>query len=150
MLNVIFTISIMGLGLFASFSVMHFIATPENKKQFYFREITFIILFLTVITSGLVLDSFDSKAQKNVEIEMTEIAEIYSQDIKNTYIITTKDNNVYTIKTDEVYKGDSNYIIKKRHTNVTDKFKFWADIDEYTYSIVVTDTNIQTLPNLTK
>lgn len=149
MLNLILFIVTVSLLGFGGWSVLYFITETNSKKKFFFRCITFIVLFIIFGISASNLDRLETKANKNVELEIVEISKIYRQNSINTYIVTTKDNNIYTIKSTDVYKGDSNYIVKKHHTNVTDKFKFWDDIDEYTYSIVVTDTNIQTLPNLT-
>lgn len=148
LLSIIGSFIVIGVVGFAGYATIQFITEANTKKQSWIRFITFLLL-LVMLLVVVGINTTTSKANKDVELETVGITEIYRQD-DNKYIITTEDNKIYTIETNAVYKGDSNYIVKKHYPNVAKLSKFWFEFDEYKYSIVVTDTNIQTLPNLTK
>lgn len=148
LLSIIGSFIVIGVGGFAGYATIHFITEANTKKQSWIRFITFLLLLIMLLVVVAINTTTTLKANKDVELETVGITEIYRQ-YGNNYIITTEDNKIYTIETDTVYKGDSNYIVKKHYPNVAKLSKLWFEFNEYTYSIVVTDTNIQTLPNLT-
>lgn len=148
MFDIIIIITALAFMVFVTFSIFDYIVNTDTKKQGGVRGITLILISAMLLTLSIISDINLKKVNKDVELETVGITEIYRQE-DNKYIITTEDNKIYTIETDAVYRGDSNYIVKKHYPNVAKLSKFWFEFDEYKYSIVVTDTNIQTLPNLT-
>lgn len=148
LLNIFILILTLVLVCFASASVVYYIIESKTLKGCITKIVLFYLSFILLNVAASHYDNCLAKANKDVEIETIQIAEIYRQN-DNNFVIETEDGRIYTITTNEVYTGDSNYIIKKHHKNVAKFSKLWSgDIDEYTYSLVVTDTNISKTPEL--
>lgn len=136
------------LVCFCSASVMYYIIESKTLKGCIAKFVWYFLSLILLFIATNYYNNCLAKANKDVEIETIQIAEIYRQNDDN-FVTKTEDGKIYAITTKEVYTGDSNYIIKKHHKNVAKFSKLWSgDIDEYTYSLVVTDTNIPKTPEL--
>ena len=89
--------------------------------------------------------------KNNSHVTTIEIKEIYRCDnISNSsnFIIKDKMGKVYKITANNIYQGDSNYVICYTYPNITNKVAFWLAEGKTQYDIVIKDVNVKMLPGL--
>lgn len=107
-----------------------------------------IITVIILVFSAFVTFPIYNKATNEAEISNVEITEIYKNS-ENEYCVKLNQSDVlFKVKVTEVYKGDSNYLIRYYHPNMSKVHEFLFEKEKTEYVLVVTDLNIPVLSTI--
>lgn len=137
------------LGILVIWGLYAIIVLIKQSNSHGSKTVAFIACILLLVISAFLFYYFGTKANKDTEISNVTISEVYKEKKANTFLVITDGGETYSITAENVYKGDSNYVIKKHRVNTTPKLHFWTWNSEYVYELVVTDTNFKDIPKLT-
>ena len=135
--------------LFLAILAMFFITiegmfTSKSKLSKWICISSISIIILSLIVTLTVYN----KATSEAEISNIQISEIYKNG-DNEYCVKLNGSDILVkVKADEVYKGDSNYLIRTHLPNMSKFHEFLFEREKTEYSLVVTDLNIQNLSTM--
>lgn len=102
-------------------------------------------IVLVLLVSIFVGFPIYKKATAEAEISNIEISEIYKTS-KNEYYVKLNENaEPLKVNVNEVFKGDSNYLIRTHFPNMSKMHEFLFEEEKTQYVLVVTDLNIPVL-----
>lgn len=145
MLNCVF---IFFLGIVLALDVFNAIGDLKDGVCSKVKPVTYLICFVIIAASFYSYLFITDKADKDTEISEIAITKVYQESKDDHYLIVTEDGETYSIVAYNVYKGDSNYVVKKHRVNATKRTRFLTGYTENVYDLVVTDTNFENVPTL--
>lgn len=130
---------VLGVLLFtiiAFIVIQGFFESAKRKISFKLKMaliiIVAILFFISLLTYAALLESYT----QNPIISNIDISDVYKMsDV--SYAVRSEDNDMYIIKTREIYNGDSNYLIKIEYPKMSKNMSVWLSHPIVEYKIVV-------------
>lgn len=107
-----------------------------------------IILAITPVVTFPIAANIEFRAAKEATVSNMQFEEVYKDENGYYYVRKNDETDLLRLKPSNIYKGDSNYVVKYSYPNTTDSYCFWIDCDKTEYDLVLTDLNVKDLPKL--